>query len=113
LGLSTRARNALERANVITVRDFLNFPIPDIHMMRGVGNQTRREILGFLGELRTRFPNVEPIRPKDTGESLKFSECVPRDVACEVFLARFSAPEIWTALLGECRRPVSMPSTLD
>lgn len=68
LGLSTRARNALERANVITVRDFLNFPIPEIHMMRGVGNQTRREILGFLGELRSRFPNVEPIKPKDTGE---------------------------------------------
>ena len=66
LGLSTRARNALERANVITVRDFLNFPISDIHMMRGVGNQTRQEILRFLGELRGRFPNVEPVRPKET-----------------------------------------------
>lgn len=67
LGLSTRARNALERANVITVKD-LNFPIPDIHMMRGVGNQTRQEILRFLGELRSRFPNVEPIRPKESTE---------------------------------------------
>jgi serine/threonine protein kinase len=65
LGLSTRARNALERANVITVRDFLGFPIPEIHMMRGVGNQTRQEILRFLSELRQRFPNVEPTRPKE------------------------------------------------
>ena len=39
LGLSTRARNALERANVITVRDLLNFPIGEIHLMKGVGNQ--------------------------------------------------------------------------
>ena len=65
LGLSTRARNALERANVITVRDLLNFPISEIHMMRGVGNQTRQEILRFLGELRGRFSNVEPVRPKE------------------------------------------------
>ena len=65
LGLSTRARNALERANVITVRDLLNFPIGEIHMMRGVGNQTRQEIIRFVGELREKFPNVEAIKPKD------------------------------------------------
>ncbi len=58
LGMSTRARNALERANVITVVELLRFPINDIHMMRGVGNQTRREIIRFVGELRHRFPNV-------------------------------------------------------
>jgi serine/threonine protein kinase len=65
LGLSTRARNALERTNIITVRDFLAFPISDIHMMRGVGNQTRQEILRFLGTLRGRFSNVEPLQPKN------------------------------------------------
>ena len=65
LGLSTRARNALERANVITVRDLLNFPVLDIHMMKGVGNQTRQEIIRFVGELREKFPNVEPSKPKD------------------------------------------------
>jgi serine/threonine protein kinase len=65
LGVSTRARNALERANVITVRDLLNFPIGDIHLMKGVGNQTRQEIIRFVGELREKFPNVEPIQPKD------------------------------------------------
>jgi len=65
LGLSNRARNALERANVITVRDLLLFPISDIHLMKGVGNRTRQEIIRFVGELREKFPNVEPIKPKD------------------------------------------------
>ena len=65
LGLSTRARNALERANVITVRDLLNFPIGEIHLMKGVGNQTRQEIIRFVGELRERFPNVEANNPND------------------------------------------------
>jgi serine/threonine protein kinase len=59
LGLSTRARNALERAEVLTVRNLLEFPIGDIHMMRGVGNQTRQEIIRFISELRERFPDTE------------------------------------------------------
>ena len=65
LGLSTRARNALERANVITVRDLLNFPIGEIHLMKGVGNQTRQEIIRFVGELREKFPNIEAIKSND------------------------------------------------
>lgn len=65
LGLSNRARNALERANVITVRDLLQFPIGEIHLMKGVGNQTRQEIIRFVGELREKFPNVESLKPKD------------------------------------------------
>ena len=64
LGLSTRARNALERAEVLTVRNLLEFPIGEIHMMRGVGNQTRQEIIRFVSQLRERFPTVEPVRPK-------------------------------------------------
>jgi serine/threonine protein kinase len=59
LGLSSRARNALERAEVLTVRNLLEFPIKEIHMMRGVGNQTRQEIIRFISELRERFPNTE------------------------------------------------------
>ena len=65
LGLSNRARNALERADVITVRDLLNFPIGEIHLMKGVGYQTRREIIAFVGLLREKFPNVEPVSRKD------------------------------------------------
>lgn len=68
LGLSTRARNALERANVITVVELLRFPINDIHMMRGVGNQTRQEIIRFVGQLRDKFPNVEAVVPKDQAQ---------------------------------------------
>lgn len=69
LGLSNRGRNALERANVITVRDLLNFPIGEIHLMKGVGNQTRQEIIRFVGELREKFPSIEPIKPKDQSPS--------------------------------------------
>jgi serine/threonine protein kinase len=59
LGLSTRARNALELANVITVLDLLKFPIKEIHLMRGVGNQTRQEIIRFIAALKERFPNLD------------------------------------------------------
>lgn len=64
LGLSTRAINALERAEVLTVRNLLEFPIRSIHVMRGVGNQTRQEIIRFISELRERFPAIEPGSPK-------------------------------------------------
>ena len=44
LGLGTRATNALDRANVITVEDLLTVPIRRLLRLRGVGNKTRREI---------------------------------------------------------------------
>ncbi|MGM0490406.1 MAG: BREX system serine/threonine kinase PglW [Planctomycetota bacterium] len=59
LALSTRARNALERANILTVQDLLEIPIVELHMMRGVGNQTRQEIIRFVAELRERFPDLK------------------------------------------------------
>jgi DNA-directed RNA polymerase alpha subunit len=65
LGLSTRAQNALERADILTVRNLLEHPIADIHLMRGVGDQTRREIIDFLSKLRGRFPSIEAARSKD------------------------------------------------
>lgn len=65
LGISTRARNALERAEVLTVRDLLEFPIREIHMMRGVGNQTRQEIIRFVSQLRGHFPDAPAPRPKE------------------------------------------------
>src|SRR5262249_14592438 len=58
LGLSTRARNALERIDVATVREFLGRPVGDFQFMRGVGNKTRKEIVGLLATLRERFPDV-------------------------------------------------------
>jgi serine/threonine protein kinase len=65
LGLSTRARNALERAEVLTVRNLLEFPIKEIHMMRGVGNQTRQEIIRFVSRLRERFPAISPVQVRE------------------------------------------------
>jgi serine/threonine protein kinase len=65
LGISTRARNALERAEVLAVRDLLAFPAREIHLMRGVGNQTRQEIIRFVTDLRTRFPDAPFPRTKD------------------------------------------------
>jgi len=69
LGLSTRARNALERANILTVRDLLLTPIFQLHAMRGVGNQTRREITEFVAVLRERFPDIRDEGVKRKEES--------------------------------------------
>jgi len=58
LDLSARARDALDSLNIATVKDLLLRPIHDIRIMRGVGDQYRREIIGFVAELRERFPDV-------------------------------------------------------
>jgi serine/threonine protein kinase len=44
LGLSTRANNALDRVNILTVEDLLTVPLHRLNSLRGVGNRTRREI---------------------------------------------------------------------
>ena len=56
LGLGTRATNALDRVNVLTVCDLLAFKPRPLSRLRGVGNKTRRELaearkilLGRLG----------------------------------------------------------------
>ena len=64
LALSTRARNALERSDILSVENLLDYPIREIHMMPGVGNQTRQEIIRFITELRKRFPIGEATRHK-------------------------------------------------
>jgi serine/threonine protein kinase len=55
LGLGTRATNALDRANLLTVEDLLSVPIRRIARFRGVGNKTRREIITAVRILRERF----------------------------------------------------------
>jgi hypothetical protein len=44
---------ALERASILTARELLLTPIMQLHMMRGVGNQTRREITEFRCAIAT------------------------------------------------------------
>lgn len=69
LDLTARARDALEGINVLTVNDLLRYPSSDILMMKRVGDQFRREIIGFIAELRQRFPDVTTkITPSTTDE---------------------------------------------
>ncbi len=64
LGLSTRALNAVERANLRSVRDMLCYPLAHLRRLRGVGGKTRRELAERQTELADRFPEVaaEPKR---------------------------------------------------
>lgn len=55
LGLGTRATNALDRANILTVEDLLSVPMRKLLRLRGVGNKTRREIAASVRILRERF----------------------------------------------------------
>jgi len=58
LDLSARARDALDSLDITTVKELLLVSIHDIRLMRGVGDQYRREIMGFIAELREKFPDV-------------------------------------------------------
>jgi serine/threonine protein kinase len=55
LGLGTRAINALDRANILTVEDLLSVPMRKLLRLRGVGNKTRREIAASVRILRERL----------------------------------------------------------
>jgi serine/threonine protein kinase len=65
LGLGTRATNALDRANVLTVEDLLTFPMRRLLRLRGVGHKTRREIVTAVKILRDHLGN-----PPDAGKDL-------------------------------------------
>ena len=58
-GLSARASNAVERINVHTVREFLQYPLRRLYRMRGVGHKTSRELVDLYHVLRARFPDEE------------------------------------------------------
>lgn len=55
LRLGTRAINALDRANILTVEDLLTIPLKRLMAMPGVGNRTRREIALAVRILRERL----------------------------------------------------------
>ncbi len=52
LGLGTRATNALDRANILTVEDLLTVSTYSLNRLRGVGQRTRREISAAVRILR-------------------------------------------------------------
>ena len=63
LGLGTRATNALDRANILTVEDLLTVPMRRLLRMRGVGNKTRREIAAAVKILRKLLGKPEKVQP--------------------------------------------------
>lgn len=67
LGLGTRATNALDRANVLTVGQLLAMPVRVLTRLRGVGNKTRREILTTVKLLREQLHAPPPL--EDEGPS--------------------------------------------
>jgi serine/threonine protein kinase len=79
LGLGTRATNALDRANVLTVEDLLTVPLWRLQRLRGVGNKTRREISLSIKILRQRLGALQPddLLPADKEEE---AEAEPLDV---------------------------------
>jgi len=87
LGLSTRGANALDRLNVITVKDLLLVPLNKIYKLRGVGHKTRREIAKLVNELRGRFPDVEQPLPT-VSDSATDSEGAEPEVASVDLIAQ-------------------------
>jgi hypothetical protein len=59
LGLTTRAANALDRLNVITVEDLLRVQLQTIYHLGGVGHKTRLEIAALVNELKEAHPDWE------------------------------------------------------
>ncbi|QDU41273.1 Serine/threonine-protein kinase PknL [Maioricimonas rarisocia] len=55
LGLGPRAANALDRVNILTVADLLNYSTWRLNRLRGVGKQTREQIRKVTLELRNRL----------------------------------------------------------
>lgn len=76
LGLGTRATNALDRANILTVEDLLSVPMRKLLRLRGVGNKTRREIAASVRILRERLGTpqrgdaTEDAEPEDAPEEV-------------------------------------------
>ena len=71
LGLGTRAANALDRANILTVEDLLTVSMRRLLRLRGVGNKTRREISVAVKILRERLgtPSRETAAATDQPET--------------------------------------------
>lgn len=59
LGLTTRAANVLDRINVITVQDLLQFQMRKLRRLPGVSSKTRQELTHWHSALRKRFQDAE------------------------------------------------------
>ena len=68
LGLSARAANLLERQNALTVADLLALPPLAINTARGVGLDTRRELVDAQRDLRERLGTAHPTVAASAGD---------------------------------------------
>jgi serine/threonine protein kinase len=108
LGLSTRAINALDRANAMDVRGLLRLPVARLSHMRGVGNKTRRELLELRNKLKARFPDQVEVDVPPAPEDIEGAEPQVSSVdllAKQLLPARgvrgaSSEPAVLTMLLG-------------
>ncbi len=84
LGFGTRATNALDRANILTVKQLLVFPGMRLNRLRGVGVKTRKEIIGARRLLRERLDISGDVNlPDETAASSDAlsTDTPPADVA--------------------------------
>lgn len=124
LGLGTRATNALDRANILTVEDLLTVPMRRLLRLRGVGNRTRREIGAAVRILRERLGSPLQNELLDADESTVAEEPVEAgNLSVDQLIGRISrsgsregdtARETLQALLGlDARLADTWPSQTD
>ena len=88
LGLGTRATNALDRVNVLTVRDLLIFKPRRLSRLRGVGNKTRREITDAMKILRGRLGVPESAVTTLVGPDTQTGEPEPAVLSVDLLARR-------------------------
>ena len=84
LGLSARAVNALDDEGVLTVVDFIGMPPLAINSLRGVGVQTRRELVDAQRDLRRRLGGA----PRPTTTSTDTADDAQLDALVERLIPR-------------------------
>lgn len=93
LGLSTRATNVLDRANLLTVRDWLLYPVGRLVQMRGVGSKTRSELTSALRMLRERLGTPDSSDTTSTGVVPSAGDAIePGQATIEQLLERILPP---------------------
>lgn len=71
LGMGTRSTNALDLANILTVRDLLKTSPRKLHRLKGVGGKTRQEIRAVMTLLRTQLgtPTLSTVGTDHPGDT--------------------------------------------
>jgi len=85
LPFSVRARNALDRAGLVTVGDLLRHPLNRITAMRGVGHKTRAEIIALASRIR---PLIDEKEILETTQATGDAEPEPEFASVDALLER-------------------------